>query len=196
VASIKETLDNNSSLSERAKEFYQLVGQCITAWATVEGKLFEICELLLKTDRAFVSVIFYRTTMISARINLTEDLLEIRFPPTRKNNKQVDHAVFAEWKCIVKRMNDLELSKKRNSLAHHPVIMNIDKTDKIPAMPGSQILRSTHSFETATSQSEKARGKPSRRIPDSELLQLLTDTNSISESLTAFISGPLREALL
>jgi hypothetical protein len=53
---------------------FMLVGKCIKAWATVEGQLYDICAALLKSNAALVSVVFYRTPAIGARIELVNDL--------------------------------------------------------------------------------------------------------------------------
>src|SRR5580692_7435435 len=95
-------------LDLQLKEFYQLVGQNIKAWATTEGLLFDICEKLLKTDRTLVSVVFFRSPTISSRLDLTNELLTVRFPK--------DHPVIVQWKPIKKAMSDL--LPVRNSLAH------------------------------------------------------------------------------
>ena len=146
---------NIPMLDQQRKDFYQLVGQCIKAWATVEGKLFEVCELLLKTRPHFVSVIFFRTPTISARLDLTNELLTVRFPNIKQGNQEIDQPVMLEWKYIKAEIN--RLLPQRNSLAHDPVIRNID-------------VRMPTSFETATSPKERLRGKEVKRVEHSDLL--------------------------
>lgn len=172
----------------RLKEFYQLIGQCIKAWATVEDKLFDICEMLLKTDRHFVSVIFFRSPTISARLELTNDLLEIRFPKIRVGNQDKDQPVIVEWRRVKRLIGDL--LPARNSLAHDPVIMNIYGKDQDD---GHRLtgLASTHSFETSPSAKERMRGRSVKQVRDTELDQLLQRTNTLSNELQKFIENDL-----
>jgi hypothetical protein len=166
-------------LDLQLKDFYQLVGQCIKAWATVEDKLFDICDKLLKTDRYFVSVIFFRTPTISSRLDLTDELLAVRFPKTTEQNQKLYHPVVAEWKLI--KTEIVRLLPERNSLAHDPVKMNINA------------LTPT-TFETSTSRKEKLRGKEARRVEETALSRHLSDVNAISQSLEKFISDALSRA--
>jgi hypothetical protein len=164
-------------LDEQRKDFYQLIGQCIKAWATVEGKLFDICEILLQTRPHFVSVIFYRTPTISARVDLTHELLAVRFPKARQGNQEVDQPVMLEWKDIKTEIT--RLLPQRNSLAHDPVIMNIN-------------VRTPNSFETATSPKERLRGKEAKRVEHTGLRPHLSDVNGISLRLENFINRTLQ----
>jgi hypothetical protein len=166
-------------LDLQLKDFYQLIGQCIKAWATVEDKLFDICEKLLKTERHFVSVIFFRTPTIRARVELTQELLAVRFPKVKKGSQEIDQPVLVEWKDI--KTEIFQLLPERNSLAHDPVIMNIHS--RIPT-----------SFETSTSPKERPRGKKIKRIEHTELTRHLHDVNAISQSLEKFISVSLAQA--
>jgi hypothetical protein len=78
---------NLSILTLRQKDFYQLIGECIKAWATVEGQLYDICARLLKSDPALVSVVFYRTSTLRGRIDLIDELLTVRFPKIDVKNE-------------------------------------------------------------------------------------------------------------
>jgi hypothetical protein len=164
---------NIPMLDLQLKEFYQLIGQCIKAWATVEDKLFDVCEKLLKTERHFVSVIFFRTPSIDARVKLTHELLAVHFPKIKKGNRDTDHPVLAEWKGIKTKIE--RLLPERNSLAHHPVRMNIQ-------------ARNLTSFETSPSQKERLRGKEVKPVEDIKLSRHLKEVNGISQSLEKFIS--------
>jgi hypothetical protein len=170
-------------LDLRLGEFYQRVGKCIKAWATIEDKLFDICEKLLKTDRAFVSVVFFRSPTIRSRIELTNELLRVRFPKVKENNQEKDHPVIVEWKPIKKAIVDL--LPVRNSLAHDPVKMNINPQDLASAL--------TQTFEASASDKEKLRGTE-RRVLDAELQPHLNEVDAISARLERFISGVLAQA--
>jgi hypothetical protein len=164
------------------KEFYQLVGQCIKAWATVDDKLFDICERLLKTERQFVSVIFFRLFGTGSRIELTNELLAIRFPSSKVKDKEVDHPDFATWKDIKTEIT--RLLPDRNSLAHDPVKINISPEHS----PASGLRQS---FATGTSEKEKLRGKKQREVAHTELSRHLENVNAVSERLVKFISSTL-----
>jgi hypothetical protein len=167
MTSSRESLQNVNVpiLDLRLQQFYQNIGRCIKAWATVEDKLFDICERVLKTDRHFVSVIFFRTPSIDSRLKLTNELLEAYFAK--------GHPALREWKPIRTKID--KLLPTRNSLAHHPVKMIIHPTDR--------------SFETSTSEKERLRGKEPKRTKETELLHHLTETDAISQSLVSFISS-------
>jgi hypothetical protein len=177
-------------LDLRLKEFYQMVGQCIKAWATVEDKLFDICELILKTDRVLVAVVFFRQPTISARRDLTHDLLTARFPSTKQGSQEIDPLSITEWKRIKKMITDL--LSARNSLAHDPVKMN---TFHAASPADGRTLSSTHSFEVSTSDREGLRGKEKRRVLDIDLQQHLNRVNEITGELERFMLGALTDAL-
>ena len=46
---------------EVRKEFFELVGRCIKAWARTESALFEICAFALKAPREQAAVIYFRS---------------------------------------------------------------------------------------------------------------------------------------
>jgi hypothetical protein len=171
---------NLSILTLRQKEFYQLIGECIKAWATVEGQLYDICAKLLKSDAALVSVVFYRTSTLRGRIELIDELLTVRFPKTEVKND----AVTTAWKSVKQQMTNI--IPIRNSLAHHPVKMIIS-----PGDPGTGL---THKFESSTSDKENLRGKPPRRVAEEELKPHLDQVNAITASLEQFLSVPFAQA--
>jgi hypothetical protein len=167
-------------LTLRQKDFYQLIGECIKAWATVEGQLYDICAKLLKSDHNLVSVVFFRIHSIGGRRDLTDELLTVRFPKIGG----VDPPVIQAWKDIKKEID--VILPVRNSLAHHPVKMIIS-----PGDPGTGL---THKFESSTSDKENLRGKPPRRVAEEELKPHLDQVNAITASLEQFLSGPFAQA--
>jgi hypothetical protein len=171
---------NLTILMLRQNEFYQLIGECIKAWATVEGQLYDICAKLLKSDDNLVSVVFFRNRSIGGRLELTDELLTVRFPKI----DGCDPTVIKAWDAIKKQIKDI--LPVRNSLAHHPVKMIIS-----PGDPGTGL---THKFESSTSDKENLRGKPPRRVAEEELKPHLDAVNTITASLAQFVSGPFAQA--
>jgi hypothetical protein len=172
---------------EPIDKFYLLVGKCIKAWATVEGLLYEICAKLLKSDAPLVSVVFYRTPTISARIELVNDLLAVRFPKTKINNQWLDQAVIKEWKAIKKQISDL--LPQRNSLAHHPTKVIFSNNEKEPSRWEFIV-----SIESSPSAEELRRGRPLERVTQTQLQPHLDQVNAITVSLEQFISGSFVQA--
>jgi hypothetical protein len=170
---------------EPIDRFYLLVGKCIKAWATVEGQLYDICAALLKSDAALVSVVFYRTPAIGARIDLVNDLLVVRFPKTKIDNQWLDPTVIKEWKAIKKQINDL--LPQRNSLAHHPTKVIFSNTE--PSKWEFIV-----SIESSPSAEELLRGRPLERVTQTQLQPHLDQVNAITVSFDQFISGPFAQA--
>jgi hypothetical protein len=185
MASFNQTLNEINGLSRRQKEFYELVGLCITAWAAVEEKLFDICEHILRTERRYVSVIFYRTPTITTRLELTEELLLLALPQRKRRSGGHDHPSMREWKQIKKEIG--RLLPERNALAHDPVTLKIHPPTTLPLFPG-RMLSSTETLEVSTGEREKLRGQGEKRVRDSQLVQHLTEVKSVTERLSAFVS--------
>jgi hypothetical protein len=144
------------------------------------------CVALLKSDAALVSVVFYRTPAIGARIELVNDLLAVRFPKTKIDNQWLDPTVIKEWKAIKKQINDL--LPQRNSLAHHPTKM-IFSSNTDPSK-WEYIV----SVESSPSAEELLRGRPLERVTQTQLQPHLDQINAITVSFDQFISGPFAQA--
>lgn len=99
------------------REFHEQVGKCITEWAWIEGELFELCSLSLKTSLKCASIVFQRTPSLEGRINLTDELIRTFLPSPQKGGKTHEHV--KEWDGIISQIR--KLLPERNAVAHAPV---------------------------------------------------------------------------
>lgn len=103
-------------------EFYKQIGYCISAWAKVEERLFEICWKCLQAPKEQAAIIYFRTPSLDARLTLTDELVKSVLPkPTRKSGGHEAPSV--------KRWNGLESKIRsclniRRRIAHNPVRPN------------------------------------------------------------------------
>jgi hypothetical protein len=192
MTSFEETQKEFDALSVRQKEFYQLVGICIKAWATVEEKLLDICEHVLGIDSSFVSAVFFQSPSVSSRLDLTDELLLMALPK-REKKYRADHPSVTEWKKI--KLEIRRLLPTRNSLAHDPVKLTVHPPTNLPMFLPVRIFKSSETLEVSTSEKEKLRGRDPTQVKDAQLIQHLTEVNTLSEVLVTFISGTLRQTL-
>lgn len=104
--------------TEEDAAFFAEIGRAITAWSSIESKLFRICQTVLQTDRELTAVVFFRTPTLKARVELTEELLKAEFKKERADGGK-DHPMIAKWHDLRGKIN--RLSNTRNILAHHQV---------------------------------------------------------------------------
>jgi hypothetical protein len=93
-------------------------GYCISTWAEVEQKLFEICWKALQSPREQAAIVYYRTPTLDARLTLTDELLRHVLPKRERPNGGHDHPDVMAWDALDKEIT--ELLPTRNRLAHHP----------------------------------------------------------------------------
>jgi hypothetical protein len=96
--------------------FYASVGRCITVWAEVDEKLFDICADVLGCERDRASIVYYRSTLVSAKLALVDELVVCALP--KRSNHKGDHPDVKEWKDIRKNIDTL--LSVRTRIAHHP----------------------------------------------------------------------------
>jgi hypothetical protein len=190
MATFDETRKEIQTLTAQQREFYQLVGHCIKAWASIEDQLFAACDLILKTNPRLVAIIFYRTPTIDTRLQLTSELLQCVLPQREKAGSGRDHPIVAQWKQFEKEIR--ELLPIRNLLAHSPVWMVVNSPAVFDSVGN---ITSPVTMAIATSPKERLRGRDPRQISDHELLSHLETINTIRANLAQFISGLLKSAL-
>jgi|SRR5271166_2864442 len=151
-----------------------------------------MCELALKSDPALVSIVFYRTPTIDARLKLASELTLSILPQRTRKSGGHDEPLVATWKQIETEINDL--LPVRNLIAHSPVKMNVSYPHDAPS-PKERILATKVSYEITTSERERLRGRNPRQIRDEELRSHLATLRDVHARLDAFVSGPLTKAL-
>jgi hypothetical protein len=162
-------------------EFYQWIGVCIKAWAAVENKLFDVCELVLAADRKRAAIVFYRTPTIDTRLSLTSELVLTVLPQRERKDGGHDHPDVFYWKDLVKDIRDL--LPIRNLLAHAP-IAHAHETEFLDA-EGKETMQ-TSWYEIMTSLEEQLTGKHELVIQDIELPEYLKKVRGIGQDLTHF----------
>jgi hypothetical protein len=90
-------------------EFYSTLGMCVSSWAFVDRRLYEIFHYVLKMDSRQSALLYYRLKAFNQRLRLVDDAL--RSFLTKK-------AYTDEWGPVQARLVDL--SHTRNIIAHHP----------------------------------------------------------------------------
>jgi hypothetical protein len=117
-----------------SREFYVMVGRCIKRWADIEGLLFSVCHWALKTDERTAAIVFFRTPQLSARVTLTDDLMQARFFPKGKQPGEHAPALLKKWETLKEQIEkNIEF---RNVLAHFPSSISIDKLIELGALTG------------------------------------------------------------
>jgi hypothetical protein len=167
---IPVVVEGNPSPTKEYDEFYKWVGICIKGWAAVEDTMFELCALVLKADPKHVSIIYYRTPTIDARLTLTSDLVASVLPQKKRKDGGHDHPDLLKWNKLVK--DTKSLLKVRNQLAHASVGLQVG--------PKSWLL------QVLTGKNERLRGKEKPPVKDSELPGHYAAVQSIANRFSDF----------
>jgi hypothetical protein len=118
-----------TSESEVERDFLMWVGYCITTWADVEEKLFDVVWKCLQCPKEQAAIIYFRTPSLDARVTLADELVRNILPARAKKSGGHDHPSVKEWKKIERKFRDL--LPTRNRVAHHPL-----SELKMPEGPG------------------------------------------------------------
>lgn len=82
-----------ASRNYEADEFHAWVGYCITAWAGIDQRLFEIFWQILACSKNHASVIYYRINSMDTRLNLVDELVETTFPKRKSGEHKPDDLI-------------------------------------------------------------------------------------------------------
>jgi hypothetical protein len=104
------------ALLDQAKNFYISVGQGITHWASMEGRLVQIAARLLKTSEEKAGIVFYSIININIWITIIDELFEQ--DGTYTNSMKA-------WRKLIGPLR--KENKIRVRLAHH--LMSQDEED-------------------------------------------------------------------
>jgi hypothetical protein len=99
---------------QRRKEFFASLGECITAWAAVEQKLFDLFQMALGTDREKSAILFWAIPAFSMRLSYTSMFVThcLKTDANKKTKAQ------KTWNAL---QQDIEnLRAVRNKLVHQP----------------------------------------------------------------------------
>jgi hypothetical protein len=106
-------------MQEMGDEFYLLMGNCISGWATVEEYLFKVCWACLGCSKQQAAIVYYRTPTIEARRQLADELVKTVLPRKTPPSGGHDHEDVKVWNAIQKEIE--ELLPTRNRIAHQPM---------------------------------------------------------------------------
>lgn len=92
------------------REFFSTLGMCITSWAFVDRRLYEIFRCAFGGTEHQSGLLYYRLRGFRQKLGLVNDTLRTNLPPeTFKKHWQPHHE------------RAIQLSHTRNVLAHQPV---------------------------------------------------------------------------
>jgi hypothetical protein len=131
-------------------EFLMYVGYCITTWADVEEKLFDILWKCLKCPPEQAAIVYYRTPNLDGRLSLTDELVKHALPKPKRKSGGHPHPDVKQWNELEAKFRQL-LSVRRR-IAHHPF-----HSMTFPASHG--LLSGYTSVQIWISEEEKLRGK-------------------------------------
>jgi hypothetical protein len=133
------------------------VGHCITAWAGLEDRLFEILWCILGCPQERAAIVYYKTPQLEARLTLTDELVRSILPKTGSGTQP--HPDLKAWDAVRKSISE-ELAVRRR-IAHQPVrtgkvIIPLSGDEKSLMMSGH--LEFSY-YEIYVSENEALRGK-------------------------------------
>ena|SRR2546423_6981658 len=90
-------------------EFYFVLGSCVSTWAFIDRRLYELFHEAFRGDYRQSALMFYRQRAFNTRLRLVNDTLRAT----------VSKDIFEhKWKPLSTRLDTL--SHTRNVFAHHP----------------------------------------------------------------------------
>jgi hypothetical protein len=92
-----------------AVEFFRWLGICISTWAFVDRRLYQIFHHAMGFDQRKSALVYYSIRQFSGRLRMTDRALKMFLPKEEFE---------AEWRPLHNEGRDL--SNTRNVLAHHP----------------------------------------------------------------------------
>ncbi len=131
-----------------AQKFYAALGQCITIWSHIEGKLFLISNLALMSDEAIAAIVFFRTPSLDGRISLTNDLVNQRLQPEPLRPGQHPPRLLKRWSKIHTKLKSN--IRFRNYIAHQPDRLDIETLWAIARARGATISEFDQIYDEAT----------------------------------------------
>ncbi len=100
-------------------EFHMWIGYCISSWARVEERLFEVCWAALSCPKERAAIVYYRTPTLDARLKLTDKLVRSALPkPARKSGGHL-HRHVSIWEALKREITSQLQTRSR--IAHQPV---------------------------------------------------------------------------
>lgn len=141
------------------------LGRCITIWAFVEEKLFDLCLMTLKAPKKQTAIVYYRTPTIDSRLALVEELIAAVLPI--KNPGEHSTPTEIEWDKVAKEFR--LLLPERNAMAHFPmkeIFLPIDNYQAI-ARPD---YRQPSKFSMRPHKNERLRKEPKIQSMEAEKL--------------------------
>jgi hypothetical protein len=188
---------------EEGREFFEILGRCIAAWASVDDELFRIFRECVGPHEQS-AIIFYRTPGLDARLNLADEIVKSAFPRPDQSNAHPPLGVKA-WNALVSKFKDLLHVRRR--LAHHPVGQGWPSENGTALVGSSEIGGSMLNeplysrLEVDVGEHERARRSSASLKPltITDLNQHLSSVRALANALNDFLRDvlvPQREELL
>ncbi len=184
---------------EEGREFYELLGRCISAWAIVDDELFRIFRDCVGPYEQS-AIIFYRTPGLDLRLHLTDEIVRSVLPKTEKRSGAHPHKSVKIWSKLIVDFESL-LSVRRR-LAHHPVSLKYDEYFSFgqtsfgtaPFYSGQPPQRR---LQVQASDHERLREKSAKLSPltKSDLSNHLSSVRKLANSLNEFLREHVQRQL-
>jgi hypothetical protein len=94
-----------------AIEFFRQLGLCVTAWAFIDRRLYQIFHHVTRHEQKQSALQFYGQSAFNNRLRLVDDAIKAMWPKDRHST---------EWRPLYNQA--LDLSHTRNVFAHHPAL--------------------------------------------------------------------------
>jgi hypothetical protein len=108
-----------ANLSERTKKrkaFFASLGECITAWAAIERKIFDLFQIALGADREKSAILFWAFPTFGMRLSYTSTFVT----QCLKTNGNKKTRAQKHWNAL--RLDIENIRAFRNKLVHQPIM--------------------------------------------------------------------------
>ncbi|MGO9698065.1 MAG: hypothetical protein ACLPX7_02240 [Xanthobacteraceae bacterium] len=109
------------SSTPEAIEFFKWLGMCVSTWAFIDRRLYQIFHHAIGLDQKQSAFLYYRNRAFNQRLRMVDDAVKMAF------SKEVFDL---EWRPL--RDQVVNLSHTRNIFAHHPTMRVGTSQDRKP----------------------------------------------------------------
>jgi hypothetical protein len=185
-------------------DFYMHVGLCITAWAEIDEKLFEVFHDVMSTPQELSAIVYYQCPILSIGLELVDAVLATILPKRSRKDGGHHHADTRAWMAIKKRIDGLSGTRSRIAHQHTKsgVGLRYAGTDEVVPIPiGQSIPLDQTKFETAfwlsAGQHERllARHANAKPLKIAELKSHLSEVQEAAKAVAQFRTSKLRALL-
>lgn len=179
------------TLTQEAQKFYSALGQCITIWSHIEGRMFLISQLCLGTSESLAAIVFFRTPSLEGKASLTNDLISHYLEPEPRKSGKHAPPLLKRWSKIHSKIK--QRIAFRNYIAHQPDRLDIETLWAIAKAKGATVDQFDQIYDEATviKQHKADFDRRPLKISQAGLAELeghFEEMSSIFESLNEFVT--------